>query len=215
MEPSNNQKKLLIISSFALMLLNSALATPSAESSSENTLNVHSSTPALKENQFSRSPVSDSTQAPSASVPNDPALKKICDKTTFPSLCLSSIAPFFNGQTDAISILEMAIKATTEYTKLAIAAASELADAPTTPPSTASGLRDCKANYKDALDDLKSATHAISNHDIGTMNTMLSAVVTDYVTCDDGFSGQNPIRMYNEKLGNMASNCLALASFIK
>jgi len=52
--------------------------------------------------------------------------------------------------------------------------------------------------------------------DIGTINTMLSAALTDFVTCEDEFSGEtSELSPYDDKGTKMASNCLAIASLIK
>ncbi|KAF2308266.1 hypothetical protein GH714_039869 [Hevea brasiliensis] len=87
--------------------------------------------------------------------------------------------------TDTVSVLQMAINATVQQTKLAISATEKLATASNTPDETASTLSDCKQNYEDALDDLQSAQDAIPENDIGTINTMLSAAITEYGTCND------------------------------
>lgn len=77
-------------------------------------------------------------------------------------------------------------------------------------------IMDCKDMYSDALDGLQSAMDAIPNKDVGTINSMLSGVISDAVACDDGFEGQkSPFGDYNDKLRKMGSNCLAIASLIK
>ncbi|XVF62458.1 hypothetical protein PTKIN_Ptkin09bG0009400 [Pterospermum kingtungense] len=152
----------------------------------------------------------------------DPQIKALCDKTNYVPLCLSSITPFFNGKTDLISVIGMLIKASTEQTKQAIATATAMANEAKSDARKLSNFEDCKEVYDDALDNLQEAVDAIPVHDIGTLLTMVSAAVSDYGTCDDGFTGQpnpipdgvSPMADINEHLMNMAGNILALARLI-
>jgi len=155
---------------------------------------------------------------PSIPASMDPAIKKICDSTDHPALCLSTLAPFLSGKTDPISVLEMAIKACTQHVNDAIATASVLTNVHKA--STYSGyipiFKDCTEMYNDALDNLQSAMDAIPARDIGTINIMLSAALSDFVTCEDEFSGEtSELSPYDDKGTKMASNCLAIASLIK
>ncbi|KAG6518976.1 hypothetical protein ZIOFF_022463 [Zingiber officinale] len=82
---------------------------------------------------------------------------------------------------------------------------------------TASNLQVCSGSYDDALDNLNGARIAVKAQDKGTMNSMLSALVTDFSTCEDSFSEMNarsPQAAADKLLTKMASNCLALASLL-
>lgn len=141
----------------------------------------------------------------------NPAIKKICATTDNPSLCLSSIAPFLFGKSDPLSVLAMAIKASLRHTKKAMSKASHLAAGANPSPS----VEDCKDSYSDALDNFQNAMDAIHPRDIGTINSMLSAALTDFDTCEEGFSGDSPLSFYDEKGSKLASICLAIASLVK
>ncbi|KAM7278537.1 hypothetical protein ACFE04_005671 [Oxalis oulophora] len=148
----------------------------------------------------------------------NPQLKAICGQTDYVDLCLASLTPFFKGKTDPVAVLRTAIQAAGEATKMALAVATKMASSKGTDKSTASRLNDCKDSYEDALDNFQSAVEAIASLDIGTINSMLSAVVTDYSTCDDGFiefNQESLLATYNAKLTKMGSNCLAIASLVK
>ncbi|XWS53524.1 hypothetical protein CRYUN_Cryun10bG0008700 [Craigia yunnanensis] len=153
---------------------------------------------------------------------SDPRIKSMCDKTDQPALCLASIAPFFNGKSDLPSIIEMLIKAGTEQTKQAIATAAKMATDPKSDPKTVSRLNDCKEIYDDALDSMQEAIDAIPLKDVGTVATMVSAAISYYGTCDDGFTGQpnpipegvSPMVKINENLINIAGIILALTNMI-
>ncbi|PPS09770.1 hypothetical protein GOBAR_AA10866 [Gossypium barbadense] len=122
-------------------------------------------------------PISQSLTAASS----DPQIKSLCAKTEYPDLCLTTIAPFFNGKTDIASANATATK---------MAADPKYAD----DPKTISGLKGCYEMYDDALDNMQNAMDTIPVYDIGTIETMVSAAITDYGTYDDGFTQQpNPV----------------------
>ncbi|KAF5950824.1 hypothetical protein HYC85_012817 [Camellia sinensis] len=68
----------------------------------------------------------------------------------------------------------MAIKAASEYTKVAVDTATKLASNPGIPPKMASIINDIRDSYSDALDNYNEAMEALQKHDVGTMNSMLS-----------------------------------------
>ncbi|KAG2273463.1 hypothetical protein Bca4012_040298 [Brassica carinata] len=137
-----------------------------------------------------------------------PEIKTICGKTDNPELCESSISPLITAaiKPDASSVLVLAIQASINATKAAKPAVDKAA-AP-----------DCQELYDDAVTNLEDAINAVKESDIATVNTNLSAAMTDYVTCNDGFeeSGEpNPLADVADKLHKMVSNCLAISSLIK
>ncbi|XP_022748814.1 pectinesterase inhibitor-like [Durio zibethinus] len=153
---------------------------------------------------------------------SDPRIKSVCDKTDQPALCLACIAPFFNGKSDLLSVIEMLIKAGTKQTKRAIATAAKMAKYPKSNPKTVSRLNDCMESYDDALGNMQEAIDAIPVKDVGTISTMVSAAISDYGTCDDGFTGQpnpipegvSPMTKINKNLINIAGIILAVANMI-
>ncbi|GAB4852569.1 hypothetical protein Ancab_016782 [Ancistrocladus abbreviatus] len=144
-----------------------------------------------------------------------PDIKKICDSTDYTPVCLTSIKPFLNGESkaDPASVLEMQIKAAMLAAKSAHSMAAQLSKFSST---HAAALKDCEEMYGDALDNYQEALAAIPTGDTSTMNSMLSAALADYGTCDDGLSGvKSPMSAHNDKLHKMSSNCLAIVSLIK
>ncbi|EOA29676.1 hypothetical protein CARUB_v10015823mg [Capsella rubella] len=114
-----------------------------------------------------------------------PEIKAICGKTDFPPLCESSV--------NTSSVLVLAIQASINATKAALATVEEVA------------ADDCQELYDDS-------------RDIATVNTNLSAAMTDYSTCNDGFeeAGEpNPLADVGDKLTKMVSNCLAISTLLK
>lgn len=99
-----------------------------------------------------------------------------------------------------------------ERTKLAVALAAKLASMPS---PLASIYGDCKDSYNDAVENFESAKDALVTGDVGTMNSMLSAAITDFGDCDDGLLGQSsPLLDVDLALIHMTSNCLAIVSLI-
>ncbi|XP_010486189.1 PREDICTED: predicted GPI-anchored protein 58 [Camelina sativa] len=137
-----------------------------------------------------------------------PEIKTICGKTDFPPLCESSVSPLLPAQLkpDVSSVLVLAIQASVNATRAAMAIVEKLA------------ADDCKELYDDALANLEDATNAVKSRDFATVNTNLSAAMTDYSTCNDGFeeAGEpNPLADVGGKLTKMVSNCLAISTLIK
>lgn len=110
----------------------------------------------------------------------------------------------------------MAIRASSSQIRLTIAAADKLGHAHANNlPTVVSRLGHCKDSYRDALDNLQNAMDAIPDHDFGTINSMLSAAVTDFSDCDDAFEGMAQYSNHDGHLTKMVSNCLAIASLVK
>ncbi|GFZ11492.1 hypothetical protein Acr_22g0008900 [Actinidia rufa] len=168
----------------------------------------------------SQPPVS-AAQAPSNSllqIPTDAeaTIEKICKSTDYPDVCLAAVAPDFNGKTDPESVLGMAIKASIDRTNLAVAKATAIATSAAITPQMASIMGDCKDSYNDALDNYNSAMDALGKRDVGTVNSMLSAAITDFSDCDDGLNGlESPVLEFDRTLTKMTSNWLAIASLMQ
>jgi pectinesterase inhibitor-like protein len=227
---AKNWQMPLIISFFSLIFFNSAQALcvprnssnhhafpPSHSPPKADPPTSHISAPSPSAYPPSFSPQGQPSTAPwgspsiSPHLPTNPAIKKICDATDYPALCLSSIAPFPVGKTDPLSVLELAVRASIQHTTKGLAKATYLAAG----ANSSESILDCKDIYDEALDNFQNAMDAIHPRDIGTVNTMLSAALTDFDTCEDGFDGESPFSSYDDKGTKLASICLAIASLVK
>ncbi|KAH7842750.1 hypothetical protein Vadar_008737 [Vaccinium darrowii] len=226
MEPQNHQillfLSLLFISTTAVSVPTAApsptpfpspeLSTPESPTPSPDT---PTPSPVLSPNYISFPPSSNlPSQPPSASGPvsTNPALEKICESTDYPEVCISTISPLLTGPTDLKTVVGIAIKAAADHTKLAVSLATKLA-AMSSPLASTYG--DCKDSYDDAVENFESAKDALATGDVGTMNSMLSAAITDFGDCDDGLLGQSsPLLDVDLALIHMTSNCLAIVSLI-
>ncbi|KZV47719.1 hypothetical protein F511_19432 [Dorcoceras hygrometricum] len=153
-----------------------------------------------------------------SSIKVDPEVEKICESTDHPALCIATVAPLLNGKNvDVKSVLEVAMKAGSSFTEFVLSFATKLAEKPGTPPEMKSILSDCKDSFDTALSNFEESITALSQDDIGTMNSMLSAVMTFVGDCEDSFDGMgmdSPFMAYSDKLTNMTSNCLAIISLM-
>ncbi|XP_057471954.1 uncharacterized protein LOC130760589 [Actinidia eriantha] len=110
----------------------------------------------------------------------------------------------------------MAIKASIDRTNLAVAKATAIATSAAITPQMASIMGDCKDSYNDALDNYMSAMDALGARDVGTVNNMLSAAITDFSDYDDGVNGlESLVLEFDGTLTKMTSNCLAIASLMQ
>lgn len=111
--------------------------------------------------------------------------------------------------------LDAHMKACAEHTNAAAAVVGKLLSNPLTPSMIAANLRVCQDNYSDSLDNIDQAKTALTAGDKATVNIMISAALSDYDTCEDGFSElpgtASPLASYNLMLSKIASNCLAIA----
>lgn len=141
-------------------------------------------------------------------------IKKICDSTDYPDICMGTLSPLVRNPGDVPAVLNVAIKAGLDFAKTALTAADKLATKPGTPPNMASMYKDCKDSYDDAVYNFQNAMDAGSS-DLGTTNTMLSAAITDVGDCEDACQGPGcQLATFSDKVTKMASNCLAIASLI-
>ncbi|CAH9104198.1 unnamed protein product [Cuscuta europaea] len=139
-------------------------------------------------------------------------LKKICDGTEDAKLCITTISPLLNGgAADTQAVLEAGINASYELAKVGSAMAKKLSMSQT--GKAASKVKDCQGSYDDALYNFDETIKALKDSDVGTMNSMLSAVVSDMSDCNDSLAGLGlPLTNIGDKLANMTSVCLGIIS---
>ncbi|KAI3414408.1 PMEI domain-containing protein, partial [Psidium guajava] len=139
----------------------------------------------------------------------------ICHQTDYPDICISTVGAHLKGTANPLSMLAAEIEACTEKTKSAAAEVVKVAADPSASSADKMALRTCKENYDSALDSLSNAQKAASAHDVGTLNSELSAVITYASTCDDSFtelSLKSPVEGADRILQKLGSNCLAIAT---
>lgn len=155
------------------------------------------------------------TALPQATGNENPEITKVCEATDYPDVCLATLGRF-NGPSDIPSVLSIAIQAGLDFAKASFDNADRLSTQPGMPQDQAMSLNDCKDSYDDIVYNFQNAHDALPAKDVGTMNTMLSAAITNVGDCMDGFDGMySPVATFSDKLKKMASNCLAIISQLK
>ncbi|KAJ7973069.1 pectinesterase inhibitor-like [Quillaja saponaria] len=198
-------------------------AAPAKSPSSEAAVNVESKTITLESSSESNVlPLGLDQVLSQVGVANvDPTLLKICGVTDDPALCANSILPTIKaGPVDPVNVLETEIEACTNETTKVVAYIDTIVNDPKySSPMARDALDACKETYSDIRDSLKDAKKAVDGHDVGTLSTMLSAVITDIGTCDDGFVEMeipSPFELFDvrTKLDKLAGICLSMAKLV-
>ncbi|KAG0448990.1 hypothetical protein HPP92_027565 [Vanilla planifolia] len=141
----------------------------------------------------------------------DDALKSFCSHTDFSDLCLDSIKGL--KRADKAAVLSALMRAVDAKAHEARSFAQRLSADPATGAKIRDLLRDCIDTYDDALDNLEAANEAVRAGDAGTRDAMLSAMISNFGTCEDGFQEftvKSPMAQWSQTLQNMTDNCLAI-----
>lgn len=109
-------------------------------------------------------------------------------------------------------------EACAEHTNTAAAVLGKLLANPLTPSMVAGNQHVCQDNYSDTLDNIEQAKTALAAGHKVAVNIMISAALSDYDTCEDGFSElpstASPLASYYYLLSKIASNCLAIDDLV-
>ncbi|KAG6536119.1 hypothetical protein ZIOFF_001163 [Zingiber officinale] len=153
------------------------------------------------------------------------AVAEFCKKTDYPEQCQSSAQHFLPAVgeakaaalVDAVAFLKVQMAACRAKAEAAQSSVAALLKQPGMNPMVASTLQVCDDSYSDAFDNLDATDKAVEARDKGTINSMLSALVDDFSTCEDGFTemqAASPLAAFDGALSKLASNCLAIADLI-
>ncbi|RWW22447.1 hypothetical protein GW17_00013352 [Ensete ventricosum] len=157
--------------------------------------------------------------SPSSQLPFRDAVSALCSKTDYPDLCRSSIQsfPLPVGPIDASVMLKLHMKACRVRAQIAQSQVSALVNHPGASSKLASSLQVCSDMYDDVFDSLDTAADAMASHDKGTLDSMLSGLISDFSTCEDAFAEDSitsPMAAVDDLLTKLASNCLAFSSLL-
>ncbi|KAG6531823.1 hypothetical protein ZIOFF_005649 [Zingiber officinale] len=153
------------------------------------------------------------------------AVAEFCKKTDYPEQCQSSAQHFLPAVgeakaaalVDTVAFLKVQMAACRAKAEAAQSSVAALLKQPGMNPMVASTLQVCDDSYSDAFDNLDATDKAVEARDKGTINSMLSALVDDFSTCEDGFTEMqdaSPLAAFDGALSKLASNCLAIADLI-
>ncbi|KAL1222831.1 hypothetical protein V5N11_022139 [Cardamine amara subsp. amara] len=130
----------------------------------------------------------------------------LCSHTAYPSLC----RPFVKRVSDPRKATHRTIQGLEAKTKLALEEAARYKNGN-------QAISTCYATLSDAMFNLSSARKSIRKRNVASMNTFLTAVVSDYGACVDGFIETNQVNTVQNiavDLRKISSNCLTLSTLI-
>ncbi|KAJ4850338.1 hypothetical protein Tsubulata_037454 [Turnera subulata] len=151
-----------------------------------------------------------------AQTSKDPTLQKLCGATDHPEACLSTIGPFLKGSADPDNILRTGIQGINKVFELAMNTAEKLMKDPSLSNWVKQCLDVCIESFDSGLSDNEKALAALNDKDMGTLQTMLSAAISDVSSCTDAFAEQagteSPLKGMEQQLDKLASNNMAICS---
>ncbi|KAI3435187.1 PMEI domain-containing protein [Psidium guajava] len=128
----------------------------------------------------------------------------LCQKTDYPILCRTMVKSTVNAEKATQSAINYLILQTRDAKTSSSKAKAD------------KSLKDvCNEMYEDALSNLMTSLQNLKSHDKPSLQTNLSAVISDLETCKDTFEESNakvPFENIIRQLEQMASNSLALAA---
>ncbi|KAG1342464.1 putative pectinesterase/pectinesterase inhibitor 58 [Cocos nucifera] len=146
--------------------------------------------------------------------PVDPRIVPFCNQTFHPEICINS-ARLYAAKfpvIDATNVFNMLIEALQDRIRIVTARTKAMSKSQTS-EDVLTCIKSCLEYYNDAMDSTKEGVDAFVARDVGTFITRLSSAITMISTCNDGFvdfSIPNPLEEQNDRLMNMAGNCIAV-----
>ncbi|KAK6117880.1 hypothetical protein DH2020_048380 [Rehmannia glutinosa] len=156
-------------------------------------------------------------------------IKKSCNTTTYPSLCVKTLTPYAASVgTNPLKLCTAALAAAIQATNNCTTTVSKLANQKGITRPEARAIKDCIGDMKDAVYELKQTLAAMGHlgdadreFQWANAKTYASAAITDAETCVDGFLGRkvNPtvkkkIRSCVSDVEKLMSNALSLINHL-
>ncbi|KAI4326445.1 hypothetical protein MLD38_031760 [Melastoma candidum] len=143
-------------------------------------------------------------------------ISKLCKKTDYVDLCVSSVRENIKGEPTGVSILIAEVDAVAKATKEALAQAVDLSKLASSKREVQI-LSTCKECYDLAISSVADAKVAIAKHDGPGLNNELSAILTFATTCEDSYqeaSLPSPLKTADQLITNLGGNCFEIANEI-
>jgi pectinesterase inhibitor-like protein len=156
---------------------------------------------------------------------NTEFIKTSCNATSYPDLCFSSLSPYAGKiQTSPFNLASTALSVSLASAESTTSDLTQMSSAPSMDPHDREALRDCMDNLADAVDELRQSVKTMSHlggketgYQINSLQTWVSAALTDDNTCMDGFrtSGgdvRKEVKSHVLNVAQLTSNALDLIS---
>lgn len=144
-----------------------------------------------------------------------------CKKTLYFQLCLSSLRSDPKSQTsDLRGLASIALNLTIANGVSTLSYISNLKSEASYngSQSVSSYLSDCRDVYSDAIQNLQDSVQALNDKSYDTLQSLVSAAMTDSETCEDGFKEMkglsSPLTEQNQYFSRLCSNFLAINTLL-
>ncbi|XP_061361805.1 putative invertase inhibitor [Gastrolobium bilobum] len=149
-----------------------------------------------------------------------------CKHTLHFQTCVSSLRSVPSSKTSHLKgLAEIALNLSTTYATKTLSYVYELkssAASGTNNNYTSSCLSDCVEEYSEAIENLKDSAEALANGEYDTVDTLVSAAMSDAETCEDGFkdmlsddnASNSPLTERNCYFSELCSNALAITKLL-
>ncbi|KAJ6417806.1 hypothetical protein OIU84_001230 [Salix udensis] len=152
-------------------------------------------------------------------------LQKACNSTTYPQLCFNSLSSYTSTiKTNDLKLCNTALTVTLKAASSTSSLVKASSKKKGLSKSEAGVIKDCVDEMGDSIDELKQSLKALGSlkgsdieFQIATVQTWVSAAITDEDTCTEGFdemkiSGEVMIKIRKSivNVGRLTSNALAL-----
>ncbi|KAF7824893.1 pectinesterase inhibitor 4-like [Senna tora] len=142
-----------------------------------------------------------------------------CNSSTYPSICYQSLSPFASKiRSDPFTLCNVSLSLALKAAVKTRSVISDILNSNLT--ATATVLRDCLENVEDSVEELKESLEEMAhlveekrNDDevdrafrVSTIQTAVSAAITDDSTCSDGFDEENVDGGVREKIRKSVLN---------
>ncbi|XP_072962580.1 21 kDa protein-like [Typha angustifolia] len=153
-------------------------------------------------------------------------IKSSCSATEYPALCFNSLSAHASTiQTSPMQLARTALYVSLAGARSASTAMARMSAIRGKSSREAAAMRDCVENMGDSVDELKSSIDAMQHmrgkklrYQINSINTWVSAALTDESTCMNGFDNtmkgntKVAVRSMIVKVAQLTCNALALVN---
>ncbi|KAG0457145.1 hypothetical protein HPP92_022302 [Vanilla planifolia] len=158
---------------------------------------------------------------PNGRTTNTEFIRSACSSTTYPELCFSSLSSYASAVKSSPMLLAHAALSIALHGARSASTAVKAASSGRVNPRVAAALRDCMEILGDSIDELRQSLVEMENlrgkdvgYQINSIQTWVSAALTDDDTCMDGVVSSGDIKTVVRgrvvNVAHLTSNALAL-----
>ncbi|XP_026658343.2 uncharacterized protein LOC113462386 [Phoenix dactylifera] len=145
--------------------------------------------------------------------PVDPRIIPLCNQTHLPDICISAARSYAHEYPviDPTNLFNILARALIDRIKIDTARTSAMTKTQKLDKMVNVGINNCLKSYEDAMEYTGEGIEAFITRDIRTFVTIFSQVIGAFSGCNDEFMDvPNPLEAQNDRLINMAGNCIRI-----